>query len=166
MLKANVSGTPGTPFGRRRMCCARTAALQCGNEKQKVNAIRDFAAILAQRPTKAMKMRTTGRQNLARASPEPPEIEAGSTHGSHDVPTRSPRPSQISPKGVHECPRSGQRRPRTDQERPKRGSKPSNMEPDSAPNSILAPSLEYCSSKGSWNSFFSFLRCVGVVCDV
>ena len=124
------------------MCCARTAALQCGNEKQKVNAIRDFAAILAQRPTKAVKMRTTGRQNLARASPEPPEIEAGSTHGSHDVATRPPRPSQISPKGVHECSRSGQRRPRTDQERAKRGSKPSNMEPDSAPNSILAPSLE------------------------
>ena len=37
-----MSGTHGSPFGRRRMCFARTAALQGGFEKQKVNASRDF----------------------------------------------------------------------------------------------------------------------------
>ena len=30
------------PFGRRRMCFARTAALHCGNKKQKGNASRFF----------------------------------------------------------------------------------------------------------------------------
>ena len=34
MIQENVSGTPGTPFGKRRMCCARTAALQGGSEKK------------------------------------------------------------------------------------------------------------------------------------
>ena len=30
-----MSGTHGSPFGRLRMCCARTAALQERNEKPK-----------------------------------------------------------------------------------------------------------------------------------
>ena len=41
-MKGLLFGTLGSPFGRRRMCCARTAALQGGYEKQKVNASRDF----------------------------------------------------------------------------------------------------------------------------
>ena len=37
-----MSGTQIGQLGSNSMCCARTAALQGGNEKQKVNASRDF----------------------------------------------------------------------------------------------------------------------------
>ena len=37
-MKGLMSGTLGSPFAGRRMCCARTAALQGGCEKLKVNA--------------------------------------------------------------------------------------------------------------------------------
>ena len=100
-------GTLGSPFGRRRMCCARTAALLGTTESQAnanrralqqfVHCVHPAAATTGQDGPKNQNRPRTGREKPAQA---------------HDRPKTAPRQAQDRPK-------TGQDRPKTDQDRTK-----------------------------------------------
>ena len=106
-----VSSTHGSPFGRRRMCFARTAALQGGTKSPRecqheapavINAF--CAKIRAQGPPKTL-------PNHPKTLPDHPKIDQNRALGAQDAPKRPKR----TPKSVQKAPK---KRTRGTQERP------------------------------------------------
>ena len=119
-----MSGTHGSPFGRRRMCCARTAALQGRDEKQKANASR---VLLQQIWHNVQKCPKTGlRQAMTgpRWSQDRPKRGSNRPRQTQDWAKTGPRQAKTAPRQVKTGPRQvadSPRRAKTGQDRPKTG---------------------------------------------
>ena len=107
------------------MCCARTAALHCGNEKQKVNA----SGVLQQSLHHVKKCRQE-RNICPHIANVGSKIEAGAPQGHPDATKRRPRATKRYPKDIQEPPRDAQERPRGAQENPKNNENAALRRPD------------------------------------
>ena len=86
--------TLGSPFGRRRMCCACTAALQGRNEKQKLNTSKDFCSNYSQ-----------VSRNVPRYAQDRPRHPKTGLRQAQDQPKTAPRQPQDMPRQPQDRPR-------------------------------------------------------------
>ena len=126
------------PFGRRRMCFARTAALHGGDKRQKVKASRAFVQhqqhnVQKCPKTNARRTMTGPRQTQDRAR-QVQDRSRQATTGPRQVKTGQDRP-KTGPRLAQDRPKTEQDRPKTAQNRPKSGSRSLRTTADPAPRS-------------------------------